>query len=382
MTPQYKVPESTEIVRYIFKNKFTVLGVPFAVSVIVAIITLFIPNKYTSTANLFPSQRPSLGLDLFSEQGGLSTIASSVLGGNSDETNKYIVLLSSYSTSKKVIDKFNLVEVYEVSDADDPDGDAIEILLERSTFEGLEEGNFVISVLDESPTRAKNMANYYVQLLNELNTKIVSNDARLYREFLELRYNQLVLELDSLQSEYIDLQKKYGVFELPEQVKGYFNLMGLLTAQQLEAEVKLNVLSETVSKSSELYKNQLVQYEAISNKLNELYNDENPKNIVLNFNSLAEVGSQYFSLVYQLEIQIEIQKFLLPLYEQAKMEEAKSFPIVSVIDEPREAIEKTSPKRFIIVILTGISSFIFTLSFLVFKYNFTINREFIESLNR
>jgi uncharacterized protein involved in exopolysaccharide biosynthesis len=380
MSESYSSPKSTDLLRYLISKWKILFGVPFFIAVIVAVYSLFIPNKFKSTANLLPSQRPTLGLDLFSEDGGLSSIASSVLGGSSDETNRYIVLLSSYSTSKQIIDKFDLVNVYEVAGADDEVGEAIKVLSERSSFENLEEGNFIISVLDEDPVRAKEMTDYYVQLLNDLNTKIVSKDARLYREFLELRYEKLIADLDSLQSEYVRFQKKYGVFELPEQVKEYFNLMGLLTAQQLEAEVKLEALSNTVSTSSDVYKAQKIQYEAITNKLNELYEDEDPQNIILNFNDLAEVGSGYYDLFFQLEIQTEIQKFLLPIYEQAKMEEAKSLPIVSVIDAPRVALVKSEPRRSIIVILTGISAFILVGAYLTTRYSYLTNKEFFDSL--
>ena len=380
MAQNFKSSSLTEVLKYLISNWKIILGIPFFIAVIIAIYSLFIPNKFKSTANLLPSQRPTLGLDLFSEDGGLSSLANSVLGGNSDETNRYIVLLSSYSTSKKIIDRFNLVDVYQVKGLDDQIGAAISILEERSTFESLEEGNFIISVLDEDPKRAKEMTDYYVQLLNELNTKIVSRDARLYREFLEQRYNKLILDLDSLKTKYIKFQKEYGVFELPEQVKEYFNLMGLLTAQQLEAEVKLQALSNTVSTSSDVYKNQKIQYDAITKKLNDLYNDENPENIILNFNNLAVIGSEYYDLFFQIELQTEIQKFLLPIYEQAKMEEVKSLPLVSVIDEPRVALIKSEPRRSIIVILSGISTFIIVTGYLVARYSYLKNKEFFDSL--
>ena len=380
MEEKFKSPPALEVLKFIISNWKIVFGLPFAISVIVAIYTLFIPNKYKSIANLLPSQRPTIGLDLFSEDGGLSSIANSVLGGESEETNRYIVLLSSYSTSKKIVDKFNLTELYEVEGMDDPVGEAISILSERSTFENLEEGNFIISVLDEDPVTAKQMADYYVILLNELNTKIVSKDARVYREFLEQRYIKLTSEIDSLQSEYIEYQKKYGVFEFPEQVKEYFNLIGILTAQQLEAEVKLNTISTTLNTQSDTYKNQKVLYDAITKKINELYRDEDPKNLILNFTNLAEVGSEYYDLYFQLEIQQEIQKFLLPLYEQAKMEEAKSLPIVTVVDEPRVAIKKSEPRRSIIVILSGITAFILVSGYMITRYSYIKNKEFFDSL--
>lgn len=380
MSINYQQPSSINTIKYLINNWKAIIFVPLGIAIIIAIYTLFIPNKYKSTANLLPSQRPSFGLDLFSEKGGISSLANSVLGGNSDETNRYVVLLTSYTTSKNIIDEFGLIDIYDVSAAKDPTKAAIDILQDRSSFEGLEEGNFKISVLDEDPLRAKNIADYYIKLLNNLNAEIVSKDARLYREFLEKRYNKIISDLDSLQSEFTKFQEQHGVFELPEQVREYFNLVGLLTAQQLEAEIKLNVLSNSVNKSSEIYKSQLNEYQVISDKLNELYIDDNPKNLVLNFNNIAEIGSEYYDLFFQIELQFEIKKFLLPLYEQAKMEEVKSLPIVSVIDAPRIAILKSEPKRSLITISAGISSMILTILYLIARFSLISNRQYLSSL--
>lgn len=381
MTPNFTSPAWTEIVRYLFQKRRALVLIPFIVSVLIAIFTLFIPNRYTSVANLLPSQRPSLGFDLFTEAGGLSSLASSVLGsGESEEFNRYIVLLSSYTTSKQVIEQFNLIDLYDVSGAKDPIKDAMEILADRTAFESREEGNFIISVEDKDPELAKRIADYYIDLLNEQNTRIVSRDARGYREFIEKRYEQALSDAETLKEEVVSFQKKYGVFELPEQVKQYFSLIGSLTAKQLEAEIKLQMLAQTVSTSSSLYKSTNIEYKAINKMLQDVYTDSDSANILLNFNDLSEIGTNYYELTLKAEIQAEIQKFLLPIYEQAKMEEAKSLPLVSVIDEPIVPIIKSYPRRSIIVISAGISVFILTLVYFILRFSFTKNKAYFTYL--
>lgn len=381
MIPSYNQPNWTEIVRYLYLKKAPLFLVPFFVAVLIAIFTLFIPNRYTSVANLLPSQRVSLGFDLFSEAGGLSSLASSVLGsGESEEFNRYIVLLSSHTTSKLVVEKFDLINIYEVSESKAPLNSAIEVLSERTVFESREEGNFIISVEDEDPERAKGMADYYIDLLNEQNIKIVSRDARAYREFIEKRYNQALREADSLKTEIITFQKKYGVFELTEQVKQYFSLIGSLTANQIEAEAKLQILSNSVEKSSDVYRTTYNEYEAINQALEKVYSDTDSSNILLNFDSLSDVSIRYLELNMAAEIQVEIQKFLLPIYEQAKMEEAKSLPLVSIIDEPEVPILKSFPKRSLIVIASGISTLILTLLYFITRLSVITNRHYFEYL--
>lgn len=380
-TPEYNSPSWPEIFRYLYKNKIAILGISFAVAVIVAIITLFIPNRYTSTANLLPSQRPSLGFDLFSDEGGLSSIASSVLGsGVSEESNRYIVLLSSYTTSKQVVEKFDLIERYELSGSEAPMKNAMDILSERTTFESQEEGNFVISVEDENPETAKKMADFYIEILNEINTRIVTKDARQYREFIEKRYQKALADADSLKQRLIQFQNKYGVVELPEQVKTYFGLVGGLTARQIESELKLKLLSETVNENSDSYKNARIEYNSISKALNEVYSDTNKLNILLDFDKLPQISTSYYELTLQAEIQGEIQKFLLPVYEQAKMEEAKSLPIVSVVDEPIAPELKSYPKRSLIVIAAGISAFILVVLYFILQFSYKNNKEYFSYL--
>lgn len=376
MKPEFNSPNGTETLKYLLHHKVQLFGIPFCVAVVIAIITLFIPNKYSSTANLLPSQRPSFGLDLFSEDGGLQSIASSVLSGETEESNRYIILLSSFSTSQKVIKRFDLMDQYE----SELMIDAVEELSDRTTFESMEEGNFLITVEDEDSVQARDMAEYYVGILNELNTEIVSKDARLYREFIEKRYLKSVEDISRLKNETISFQKEYGVFQLPEQAKEYFSIISALTVKELETEVKLALLEETVQKESPSYQAAQSELSAINQKLADVYNDTSNTNLLLNFGNLSEVGARYFELNLEKEIQTEIQKFLLPLYEQAKMEEAKSLPIVSIVDAPRVPEEKSSPKRSLIVISAGITAFILVLIYFILRLSIKTNREYLQYL--
>lgn len=376
MKPEFNSPNGTETLKYLLHHKVQLFGIPFCVAVVIAIITLFIPNKYSSTANLLPSQRPSFGLDLFSEDGGLQSIASSVLSGETEESNRYIILLSSFSTSQKVIKRFDLMDQYE----SELMIDAVEELSDRTTFESMEEGNFLITVEDEDSVQARDMAEYYVEILNELNTEIVSKDARLYREFIEKRYLKSVEDISRLKKETISFQKEYGVFQLPEQAKEYFSIISALTVKELETEVKLALLEETVQKESPSYQAAQSELSAINQKLADVYNDTSNTNLLLNFGNLSEVGARYFELNLEKEIQTEIQKFLLPLYEQAKMEEAKSLPIVSIVDAPRVPEEKSSPKRSLIVISAGITAFILVLIYFILRLSIKTNREYLQYL--
>lgn len=376
MKPDFTSPSWIEIIKYLYKVRIPLFAIPFAVAILVALYSLTIPNRYTSVANLVPSLRPEIGLNLFSEKGGLSSLANSVLGGaQSEEANRYLILLNSYTLSSQVVETFDLIEHYDVADSKTPMLDAIEILSDRTSFESKEEGNFVIAVEDESPELAKAIADFYVEQLNAENARLATTDARLYRQFLEKRIEEANAVLDSLRLETIQFQQQYGVFELTEQARQYFSLIAELSTKQIEAEIKLNIVAQNHQPNSNTYTLAKLELEMINQKLEQLYHDSDNTNLMLNFEELPAVGSRYLELLLAAEIQAEIQKFLVPVYEQAKMEEAKSLPIVNVVDAPRIPEEKSFPRRSLLVLGAGFSAFILVILYFIMRLNYIKNKD-------
>ena len=374
--PRYQSLEWIDILRYLFSNLIPIASIVAIASVITVIFALMMDNEYKATANLLPNQSRSIGFDLFSKEGGLQSLASSVLGGESEENNRFYVLLRSYTTKKKVVEKFDLIEVYELQESQTPMLDAMNLLAENTNFEGLEEGNFVISVWDKDPQRAKQITDFYVELLNEFNTEIATREAREFRAFIGNRYQQAVSDLDSLRGEMAAFQAEHGVFELPEQVKQYFALISGLTAKRYEASMKLDMLGKTVQRNSESYRQTKDQLEVIETNLERIYSDQDKRNMVLNFDRLPELGSRYFDLMMAIEIQTEIQKFVVPLYEQAKMEEAKSLPVVTIVDQPVVPAKKDRPRRSIIAVLGFLSAGILAVLYFIARLHWLTNRDY------
>jgi len=376
--PAYTSLQWIDILKYLYKQRLNILIIVAIVSAGAVITSLLMDNMYKSSANLLPNKNRSIGFELFAEEGGLQSLASSVLGGESEENNRFYVLLQSYSTKKQVVEEFDLINSYDVSDTDTPLLNAIAILEENTAFEGKEEGNFIIEVWDKSPGKAKKMADYYVKLLNEFNTRISTREAKEFRKFIEKRYKESLHDLDSLRQQMVRFQSQYGVFELPEQVKQYFSLISGLTAKKYEASIQLNMLERTVKKTNDNYQQTKDRLEVLENKLQDIYSDTDNRNMVLNFDELPEMGGQYFNLMKEIEIQTEIQKFIVPLYEQAKMQEAKALPIVTTVDAPHVPAKKDYPRRAVICILAFFSAFILSALYYIIKLHWLKNRHYYQ----
>ena len=380
MPPNYQKTEWFEVFQNLYRKWISILVISFGVAVIVALYTLFIPNQYKATANLLPNEKTSIGFNMLSEGGGLTSLAGSILGGSADETDRYYNLLNSFTTKKSVIEEFNLIEAYDLSESNYPMIDAMEILEERTQFTAQQTGSFIIEVWDTDPVRSKEMADFYVEYLSRLNTEISTREAAYFKEFAEQRYESVLNQIQQTRNKLNEFQEKYGVFQLEDQVIQYYNLLGTVTAQRVSTEIKLNYLENTVSSSNQQYQQTRLELESINNKLASLYRDESSENFILNFENLSDVGLTYAELVKTIEVQTEVLRYIVPLLEQARMEEAKSLPIVSVLDEPVIPEKKSYPPRSLIVLLAGITSVVLVSIYYTVKLSFTKNKHWFDTL--
>jgi len=379
MSTQYKPASIRELIHLIIRRIRTIVILPVIIAIIAAVATLFMDNVYKSSASLLPAQDRTVGLEslLGGRIGGLA--GSLIGGGRSAPFDRYLVLLNSESVKMQVIETFNLMEVYETADKKYPITRTIKELENNTNFIGQVEGNFVIEVWDTDPERARNMVAFYINLLNDFNNELRNTEATAYRRFIQQRYDRAFAEVDSLRQALADFQRRYGIFELPEQVRAYFTLIGQITAEKVQAEIAADVVAATVGTESNAYRQAQVRLQTIDRNLERAYARSEGNPLFLDLESLPEIGTEYFELLQNVELQTEILKFVVPLYEQALLEEQKLLPTVTVVDAPRVAEKKDKPFRALIVLVVLISSFLVITSVLVLQYTYEKNRGFLRS---
>jgi len=156
----------------------------------------FYLNGINQLASVFPAEKADL-------LGGLEGIASlaksfspskalSSLNSN-PESDRYLAILKSGTVFKAVIQKFDLVNVYGITSY--PGEKTVKELLDNVEFKAEDEGNITITVYDREPQRAANMANYFVEMLNNTNTELQVQNARGNRQFIEERYKKNLTDL-------------------------------------------------------------------------------------------------------------------------------------------------------------------------------------------
>jgi tyrosine-protein kinase Etk/Wzc len=348
-----------EFLSVIAKRKRPFVMFVLGATLLTGVVTFFMPKWYKSTASVFPAENT----DLFSGLGGISSLVSSIspskklsaLTGNSD-LDRYVAILKSERALTAVIEKFDLVKVYDITRYQREK--TMKELLSNTDFELSEEGSLEISVYDKDPQRAADMANYFVKVLNDINSEMHVQNAKGNREFIEQRYTKNLDDIEAAQDSFKTFQQRTGVVAVPEQVDATIKVAADLYAQLNMKEIELAILERTVSTKHPSYSEKLLEVEGLQSKLHAL--NEGPSSqvgdmkILLPFKDTPELGAEYLRRYRDVEIQYKILQFIAPLYEQAKVEENRNTPSVVVLDHASVAELKAKPK----VMLFGLIAFV------------------------
>jgi len=343
---------------------------------IVAGLTLLMDNKYKASATvMLPSQNGLGGGAL----GGLLSNAGSLLGGGllgmgGDEADKMLGILGSRVLLEKVINKFDLIEYYEFSKY--KRDRTLKALRQDLIFDMNENSMIEITMVHKDTTTSAQIVNYAVTLLDTLNKKISSEEATNYRLFVEKRYKKNLEDIQNAEEGFENFQKKYGVLVIPEQIEFAIKSVGELEAQLFQIEMQASLVKESQGENAPAYLNFKKQIKLLKNKLSELKNGSKSIDesiVFFPFKKAPEIQKNYIRLYREIEIQGKIQEFIMPIYEQALMEEQKNLPTITVLDKAVPPQIKYSPKRSFIVLGIGFL-FFFMLIIFVFRGEQANNR--------
>jgi tyrosine-protein kinase Etk/Wzc len=356
----------------------------FIIVAFAIIFALLLPKEYKASASVFPAEQSNM----LSALSGISSLAKSFsplsglsgLGGTS-EVDRFIAILKSNSVQRRTIEQFNLRKVYDLEG--EPFWKVQRELTGNLEFNIQDEGNLVISVFDKDPKLSADIANYLVELLNEINTELHVTNARASREFIEKRYFQNLDDLKRLEVEMKEFQIQHGVIAVPEQVEATLKAIAELYVELSKEEVELNVLRKSVEPNHPLLEAKEIQLSEIKKQLNTVSSTQgtfdDKSQVLIPLKNAPELLEKYLNIYKNLEIQYKIAEFITPVYEQAKIEEARNTPSVLVLDEAYPPERKAKPKIALYALIGFVVSLVIGL-FLVFLLELLIKLQRIDPL--
>ena len=356
MTEPTKKPSKFGDYVYILYKWKKFLFINLLIVIILSVIyVLLLPLEYkaTATITLPPEQQMGFG-GLTNILGGKSSIASmgaKLFGGTNQSEDIILGLLNSRTSLTKIIDKFDLMGYYEI---DDNNMDkALKAFKKDISSDPNEYGMIDFSVVNKDPKVSAEIANYMVSLTDSMNIKLNMKAAKNNRIFIEKRYLQNVSDLKIAEDSLYKFQRKYGIVAVPEQLEVTVKAAAEVESMLMKKEMEAYVVKKVYGEDSPQYQAVLDEQNLLKSKVQELKSSQNLSalsNVLYPFKEMPDIAIQYLRAYREVELQETIMEFVLPMYEQAKVEEQKSIPTLLVIDKAIPPELKYSPKRSVIVL--------------------------------
>lgn len=343
-----------ESISLLLRHKVLIITTTVVVTALTAVYLFTIaPLWFKAEANVVPARKPgglldnlTSGLSSTIKDLGLTPLAGK---GKNDGTYSPLAIATSRTVRETLVREFKLQQEYDSPTLED----ALKEVLEHESVDVLEEGNVSVSFEDRDPKRAAAVANRLVDLLNDVNSNLAIEEAKFNKTYIERRYNKLLSDLDAADSALGAYQRKYGVYELKSQATAQLTVLGTLEQQRFLSETQL-------ANAQQLYGDQSPEANTVRTQLNEVQNkledlktgmDKEAKSYFVPTDVMPDVALDYLRLTREVEILSKLKAFLLPSYEQAKMDESKHTLLYLILDRAVPPEHKSRPKRGVNILI-------------------------------
>lgn len=320
-----------EVLKFMLKWKWVLGGVSLAAAIIAAVFSgpAFIHPKFKSTVVFYPAANQAASKALVSE----NTFSESDLlsFGKAAEAEQFLQILQSDVIASKMKEKYNLMSVYRI----DPDSRFANtkyglVFRKNVKSELTKYMSIKVTVMDESPERAANIANDVVKTMDSLRNAIQKARASEGLKIVENDLNDKIAYIGKI----TDSLKKIaalGVLKYKEQSDA------LTTAYSDALQKGNNRALQEIEKKMEL---------------------------------MSKYGPIQEALSGELDYETEELVLLRKKYKQAKIDVESNLPNIFIIENAYKAEKKSYPRRSHITIFAFLGAFAFSTVFLIFIEQF------------
>ena len=324
--------------------------------VVSVVVSLVMPNWYEASATCAsPQEGASRGgvLSMFS-QIGMDFGARGLLS-STPMTDFMLGVLKSRLLRGQVADRFDLQRVYKADSREH----AIDELSDRLTVGTTSEGFIEVRVEDHDRQRAADMANAFMEFLDDYNRRTSVEQAGRTREFVESALGENGQRLLTASEALREFQEEHGAIDLTEQTRATVAAIAVLEAERTKLEIRRGVL-EGFSRPDNVEMREIdAELREIRKKLGEFTGrgDEAPlgsneDGTLLPLASIPELVVRLADLTREVMVQENVRAFLSSQLEDARIQETRDLEIIHILDAAAPPLKKSRPRRSIIVLLT------------------------------
>ncbi len=364
-----------------------VAGVSFLVSLAIA---LLIPNQYKSATKIMPPDDPNSNAMMLaalaghiSGLGALGSLAGG-LGGGHTSADLFIELLRSDTVGGHLIDRFNLQHVYHKRYRVDA---AKHLARITKITEDKKSGVITIEVEDTDRVRARDLAQGYLDELNQLVVQTNSSSAHRERVFIEQRLHSVQADLEDAELRLSQFSSNNNAIDIKEQTHAMVDAGSRVQAELIVEQSGLESLRQIYGDSNVRVRESEARIASLQAQLEKMAGtaaipepDDSPgssqntdetsmkADLYPPLRQLPRLAVPYADLYRRVQVQEAVFQLLTQQYETARIEEVKDIPAVSVIDAPGVAERKSFPPRLWVTLLLTFLSCAFTSAFVLARH--------------
>jgi uncharacterized protein involved in exopolysaccharide biosynthesis len=361
-----------------------------AISLLVSLgIAFAIPKQYKSSASIMPPDQQGSGAMLLaalsSRSGGLGALgglAGGLLGGHTS-AELFIDLLRSTSVSDHLIDRFNLQHAYHKRYRIDT---AKHLARCTKITEDKKSGVITIVVEDTDRVRARDLAQGYLDELNNLVLRTNTSSAHRERVFVEQRLHTVQSDLERAQLEFSEFSSRNSTIDIKEQTRAMVDAGARVQAELMIEQSGLESLRQIYGDGNVRVREAEARIASLKSELARMTGSSAPLaagkqdvtaadpgdsgkkgELYPSLRQLPRLAVPYADLYRNVRVQETLFELLTQQYELARIEEAKDIPAVSVIDAPGIAEKKSFPPRLLLSLLLTFLSFAIASAIILFR---------------
>jgi len=313
----------------VFRSRLRTYAWVVGVSALLATgISLLLPNWYRAKSTLLPpteSSESPFGL----LAGMIQTSALNNLGLSTTSTpsDVFAEILESRRLTEAAISRFEYVKVYRRKNTDRTVKEFQRHLSVRVNAAGLLE----VSFEDRNAGRAADVTNFLVSELDRFNVETYKTRGKRLRIFLEGRVGEVQSQLVTAEELLLAYERKHRVVTNVEsdKVSGVSDIL----VQKFNLETQRTYVSSYSSPGNAELQNIERQLRALNSEIGKL----------------PEVKMEGARLMLDVEVQRKLLVLMTTQYEDARMQETRDTPTVTVLDNASPPQLKARPLRGVIV---------------------------------
>lgn len=311
--------EASNILEFIIQKRIHIAIIVIVAFVTSVIISLVIPPKFKSTVILFPASSSSISQSLLSESFAEKDI---LKFGEQEEVEQMMQVLQSSEIRDRIIEKYSLIKHYNIDlDSKYPITNLNRTYKKNVKVVRTEFMSVKVDVYDEDPEIAANIANDIADLFDSTINRMQRERSVKAFELVENKYKEQKSLIRSMQDS-IEAIHKLGVFDFESQ--------------------------------SEVFNDQYATALAAGNMRGA---GELEKKLEI----LARHGSTITRLRDQLQEELKKLTVLETKYSEAKIDMEQTLPHKYVVSKAEVSERKSKPIRWLIVVVSTLSAFLFAL---------------------